>query len=289
MCNVRPVGSRAERYNHVMRLTNPFPGHNPFIEQRWGDFHTTFITGIKDEIQYKLPDQLRARVEETALVSEQGEQPIQTWPDVRIHEKPAPRHPSDRGGVAVMEPAVAGARASMPAVRQLPPDTRTERHIVIVDKTTGGRVVTAIEVVSPWNKWGRSRGRYTQRQTERLPADVSIVEIDLIRDGADVTLARRTPYEDSEHYHVSVWDAAKPEQVLYWGVTLSTPLPEIVIPLRSRDPELKLALQAVYDRCYEMGRYDDVDFDKPLKPAATPDEQQVIDAARACSARSNRA
>lgn len=271
-----------------MRLTNPFPGHNPFIEQRWGDFHTAMINEIKNEMQYALPPALRARVEETAVVEEIGARPVFTRPDVRVFENPG--RPQPGGGVAVAEPParIDDDELDRPILLEREPDARVERHIVILDQTTGGRVVTAIELVSPWNKRGKKgRRRYADRQSERLDAGINIVEIDLIRDGRTVTLVRRSnlPGHIRKRHHVCAWTAARPNWTAYWGVEITRRLPIITIPLRPEDPPLKLALQAVYDRCYEAGRYDDVDLNAPLQPEPTEAERAVVEAARLGKAR----
>lgn len=277
-----------------MRLTNPFPGHNPFIEQRWGDFHTALINEIKNEMQYALPADLRARVEETAVVEEVGARPLFTWPDVRVSENPKRPQPAGGrgGGVAVAEPPPAELieddELDRPILLEREPDSRVERHIVILDKTTGGRIITAIELVSPWNKRGKKgRRRYIDRQSERLDAGINIVEIDLIRGGRTVTLVRHSNLPDHvrRRHHVCAWTAARPTWTAYWGVEITHRLPAVTIPLRPQDPPLRLALQAVYDRCYESGRYDDLDVDARVEPEFTDAERAIVAAAREGRAR----
>lgn len=268
-----------------MRLTNPFPGHNPFIEQRWGDFQTAMINEIRNEMQYALPAALRARVEETAVVEEVGARKVFTWPDVRVSENPRRPQPGGGGGLAVAEPPPAQVQddeLDRPTLLEREPDARVERHIVVRDKTTGGRIISAIELVSPWNKRGKKgRRRYVDRQSERLDAGINIVEIDLIRGGRAVTLVRHSNPAGHvrRRHHVCAWTAARPNWTAYWGVEITRRLPVITIPLRPEDEPLRLALQPVYDRCYESGRYDDVDPSAPLHPEPTEPERAVIEAA----------
>lgn len=274
-----------------MRLTNPFPGHNPFIEQRWGDFHTRFVATLSDTIQYDLPDALRARVEETAVVEEEPRPSLMTWPDVRVYEKPPGRSggaPAGEAAVTVLDPPVESDELDRPTLLEREPDARVERHIVILDKTTGGRIITAIELVSPWNKRGKKgRRRYIDRQPERLDAGINIVEIDLIRGGRTVTLVRHSNLPDPvrRRHHVCAWTAARPTWTAYWGVEITHRLPAVTIPLRPQDPPLRLALQAVYDRCYESGRYDDLDVEARVEPEFTDAERAVVAAAREGRAR----
>jgi len=55
--------------------------------------------------------------------------------------------------------------------------------------------------------------------------------------------------------------------------TVRQPLPTLPVPLKAPDPDLSLALQAVFDVTYERGRYDrSVDYREalavPLRPEA---------------------
>src|SRR5438093_5157102 len=63
-------------------------------------------------------------------------------------------------------------------------DPATEGYIEIIDASSGGRVVTVIEVLSPANKVaGDGQEKYLQKRQELRDAKVSLVEIDLIRAG----------------------------------------------------------------------------------------------------------
>ena len=46
----------------MLRMTtkNPFPGMNPFFEQRWQDAHTMLIAYMRDALQERLPGDLVA-------------------------------------------------------------------------------------------------------------------------------------------------------------------------------------------------------------------------------------
>jgi hypothetical protein len=69
--------------------------------------------------------------------------------------------------------------------------------------TSRNRVVTAIEVLSPWNKRaGRLNKDYRRKLDDYARAEVSVVEIDLLRSSRsrlqvgpdDVPAERATPY-----------------------------------------------------------------------------------------------
>jgi hypothetical protein len=52
-----------------MTTRNPFPGMNPFFEQRWRDAHTTLITYSRDALQEHLPPDLVAVTEEEVVAT----------------------------------------------------------------------------------------------------------------------------------------------------------------------------------------------------------------------------
>jgi len=90
-----------------------------------------------------------------------------------------------------------------PCVSELDDEPRTHRHLVIVDLSERGRVVTLIEVLSPANKVGLDGPvNYVRKQREYLDAGINLVEIDLVREGDFVLAAPqgrippayRTPY-----------------------------------------------------------------------------------------------
>lgn len=55
-------------------------------------------------------------------------------------------------------------------------------------------------------------------------------------------------------------------------------LPAIRIPLRPTDPDVPLDLQALIDRCYENGRYDDLDYTREPDPPLDPPDAEWAEA-----------
>jgi len=91
-------------------------------------------------------------------------------------------------------------------------EPRTERHIEIIDAGNGGRVVTAIEFLSPANKVGvDGRLAYKPKQREYLEGGVNLVEIDLVREGEHVLAVpqERIPSDYRTPYLVCVRRAAR--------------------------------------------------------------------------------
>jgi hypothetical protein len=45
-------------------MKSPFPGMDPYLEEHWGDVHTSMTTYARDQLAGQVPADLRVRVEE---------------------------------------------------------------------------------------------------------------------------------------------------------------------------------------------------------------------------------
>jgi hypothetical protein len=256
---------------------NPFPGMNPYLERRWGDVHASLATYARDLIQDQLPDDLRARMQERVFVETTDEvllNPRQGFsPDVHVFERPG------SGGAARDAGAVATAEETEPMIIRLPDVEVIESYVEIIDVASGGRVVTTIEFVSRSNKRpGPGRTKYLKKRRETIRAGANVVEIDLLRAGKPVTLA--TPTVVGRRwavYHASVFRAIAPDQIEYYARTLRSKLPNVKIPLRKKDKDVRLDVQALIDEAYRKGRYDDIDYREPLDPALAADDANWVE------------
>ena len=124
-------------------MKSPFPGMDPYLEQRWGDLHASLITYIRDALQPLLGPDLRARMEERVYVESIASESRQFAPDVSVLELPN----KTRGGGAATA-LVEGIDVAEPLLVQVHLEV-TERFLQIIDVRTGGRVITTIEVLSP--------------------------------------------------------------------------------------------------------------------------------------------
>ncbi len=246
-------------------MPSPFPGMDPWLEQHWGDVHTRLVTYCSDHLQGALPRDLRARVEERVFLEWEEESEStgrQVVPDVRIVEYPR-SGPARTGAVAVLEPK--------PVMRIKPFDEpTTERFIEIRDFSTGGRLITVIEVVSPSNKKrGQSRDSFLRKRVELHEARVSLVEIDLLRGDHSLDLVPRGELRDDYHTPYLVTISREEETCRMYevcSVPLEERLPVLGIPLRPGEPDALLDLQAVLNDAYDRGGYDIIDYRKPPKP-----------------------
>jgi hypothetical protein len=258
-------------------MKSPFPGVDPYLERHWGDVHQRFITYVCDVIQPRLPDDLRARMQERVYIEIPEVRRGEYYSDVRVVERPS-LSPLTGSATAVAEPpsATEGNGECAPAepiLIHVDIEPTTESFIEIIDVKSGHRVVTAVEVLSPTNKRPAEGQRlYLKKRHDFKLAGVNTVEIDLLR-GGDRTLMVPQALVPAAHrtaYQVCVWRAAEHDTFAVYPITLRERLPVIKVPLRPTDQDVLLNLQAILDQCYRNGGYDDIDYrdepDPPLPP-----------------------
>src|SRR5205085_4164835 len=156
---------------------SPFPGMDPWMEHRWADAHARLIIYVANQLQRQLPEPLIASAEEAVSINALGaERPTSVRPDVSVAEAYELRE------AAVAEPPPASDVAKPLLV--LAHDPALDRHVQIIDPSSGNRVITAIEVLSPSNKLpGDGRRAYQSKQHHFVCAGVNLIEIDFVRVG----------------------------------------------------------------------------------------------------------
>lgn len=253
-------------------MSSPFPGMDPYLERHWGDVHTRLMVYASSQLNAQLPADLQARVEEGVGVEIDNEPSRTVYPDVRVVEDE---------GFSSSESAVAAVAVAEPVVVVNPDEPATARHIEIVDVDDGGRVVTAVEVLSPGNKNNRAgRLAYRVKRNEYLEAGVNLVEIDLVRQGKHI-LAVPEELLSERLAHSCRICVTRAEHFNRWEVypaPLRELLPNFRIPLRPSDRDVVLQLQPLIDDCYRDGRYDRTDYSRDAAPPLKGDDAQWADA-----------
>jgi hypothetical protein len=248
-------------------MKSPFPGMDPYLEQFWPDVHASLIIYMRDQLEEQLPGNLIARVEER-VVLETEEDPHAVYPDIKITQRP---------GRGFASAAVAG-RASVikPVIVEYLGEPATETFLNILEAGPGQRLVTVIELLSLANKLtGEGQRQYRQKQQELRDAGVSLVEIDLLRQGRRVlsVAPSRIPHRARTTYQVCVRRGWLPRRFEIYPVPLRRSLPAIGIPLRQTDDDIQLDLQAVLEQAYRKGRYHlTIDYREPPDPPLTGDD-----------------
>lgn len=168
---------------------------------------------------------------------------------------------------------MSGALATTePVLIELRDEPITEAYLEIIDTTSGEKVVTAIELLSPTNKReGDGNDLYVRKQREYRIAKVNQAEIDLTRTGnRDLVFPmNRIPSNHRATYLACIRRGTVPLKIEVYPMPLSQPLPVIAVPLGIGQKDAPLDLQAAVNACYFNGRYGDIDYSQPLRPTLT--------------------
>jgi len=247
-------------------MKSPFPGMDPYLEDHWTDVHASLIVYARDQLKPILPDDLQVHIEGTITVAAEDSGAHRDYkPDVRAYEsKPRAKGRRGNGGTALVEPLYLPLRQ----------EAKVRRLLRIIDMKANGRVVTAIEFLSPWNKLGlEARRAYRLKRKHLRQGKANFVEIDLHRTGPYILLARPNtlPPLEGTAYRACVWRAARPLGVEYYVLHLRNRLPKIRIPLRKADRDVLMELQTLVDEVYERGFAGEIEYTTdpvpPLPPA----------------------
>jgi hypothetical protein len=249
-----------------------FPGMDPYLEvpELWPGFHNSLIVYVRDYLRPLLHPRYIAAIEERVFV--EGPRQREFIPDVLLKQG---RPPHQQGGTAVLD-------ADEELEVQLPGLEMHESYLEILDRHSGQRVVTVLEVLSPANKYaGPGRDSYLAKQQEVLASQAHLIEIDLLRRGPHVLavpewLARQHASYD---YLICVNRAeGLRDRFRLYPRQLRQRLPRIRVPLADGDPDVVLDVQAVVAQTYEAGSYRErLRYDQPCVPALAAEDQLWAD------------
>jgi hypothetical protein len=257
----RLVAAGKVRQTAFMRTRSPFPGIDPYLEKYSRGVHHRLCTYACDALQPQVQPALRAEIDVRFVVEAVARRDHTVYPDVSITERESWRV-REEGGVALeLEPLIV-----------YDDEPAREGFILISESGAGGRLVTAIEFLSPTNKLpGKGQDKYLEKQEEYIEGGVNLVEIDLVRRGEHIiTGYDRIPDSHRTTYQVCVRRANKASTEVY-PVPLQQALPVIRIPLREGDADARLNLQALIEQTYHNGAYGNtIDYTQPPDPPLDP-------------------
>ena len=258
-------------------MPNPFPGMNPYLEDpdRWRGVHNRLITFSAQLIQEALPPGFIADIEERMYVV-RPERSL--YPDVMVSRFPPdplmPRH-GGGGGTTVLETEL--EPHEIPGILTVYPVEMREGFVEIRTGAGWKQVVTVIEILSPSNKASGSEGmqEYLRKQKEVLQSETHLLEIDLLRRGRHVVSAPRKQLlqRGKWDYLICLHRSTEPYQYEFWMNGMRQRLPHLRVPLTEGYPDVLLDLQAVLNRAYEAGPYDQsIDYAQaPTPPLSASD------------------
>ena len=143
------------------------------------------------------------------------------------------------------------------------------------------RVVTVVEMLSPTNLNGKGLDEYLDKRNRLLRGGVNVVEICLVRAGGWRGLVSPVdPPEGASAEYCTLIHTAYGNEGGSWlhPMPLREPLPDVSVPLRRGDLPVKLALQALFDRVYDVGRYRlTVQYDREPEPPLSAEDAAWAD------------
>jgi hypothetical protein len=233
-------------------MPSPFPGMDPYIEsQKWEDFHTSFVSAIRDALvpfvrpKYVVDVEKRVYLERIdPTVSAQS-----LVADAAIYHRFDHMNSNDHGATAVLrEPSI------KPKVCTIPYFEEHRETFITIRRGSPSEVVTVIELLSPTNKKKGTVGReqYLEKVHALMKTRASLVELDLLRGGERSTVSDPP---SGDYFALVSKPAPRPLAEVYaWA--WRDQLPRILIPLSVEDPDVALDLQAVFDLVYDRAGYD---------------------------------
>jgi hypothetical protein len=243
---------------------------DPFIEgQAWQDFHTTFLTVIRETLMPRVRPRYIVRVEQHVYLALGDAAPDRVIePDLAVLR-------GDAGLPASGGSAEAATITMAPAIHTVPLPRRQHQAFLTIRSRESQDVVTVLELLSPLNKAaGAGRDKYLARRAKVFLTPANLVELDLLRSGQ--RLPTREPLEPADFYAFVCRRNELPRvEVYYW--TLRDRLPTIPVPLGDEDPDVPLDLQQAFTTTYDRAGYDyALDYRLPIEPPLEPPRSEWV-------------
>lgn len=255
-------------------MPSPFPGMDPYLEDKtiWPGFHQLLAGEIMALLNPLIGPRYYADVEVQTILEEVSIAATHTiYPDTGILERldpPLPGPISTRVAEAIIAP-------DAPIHRMAIIGTQVKLRTVKVFITETNQLVTAIELLSPYNKrHGGGLNEYRQKRFRLLRSPVHFVELDLLRGGERPGPEVEEPPLNCD-YVLLVNRAFRGDGRMsdIWPVALNEPLPLLPIPLLPPDGDVVLDLGTAVRSVYTKAGYDwRIEYHKPIPPPALRSE-----------------
>lgn len=253
-------------------MASPFPRMDPYLEnpELWAEVHHRLIVALAElfgEIADNLAPALRPKYRvaiEKRVYSTMGEDSLLIGiPDVAVLGNSAAQQTQPTATLPV--------RHKMPVQIALPMPEEVQEGYLEIREVQTGRVITAIEVLSPKNKRsGEGRVAYEKKRQQVLASASHLIEIDLLHGG------RAMPPLDEladKPYSILVSRAERRPQADLYLFGLREEIPIFPVPLTATDVEPQLDLQVLLSEIYERAGFDlAIDYSKPAVPALSPED-----------------
>ncbi len=246
-------------------MESPFPGMDPFLEapNYWRSFHHHLPEELMTQLNQKLSARYFAEVEVYTPLEVQKElgivDNVGIYPDAAVVEMRPQRQAS----------MIAVAIPTAPIEREVLIAGEVKLRMVYVRETDSKRLVTAIEVLSPYNKRGNGLDEYQRKRERLLDSAVHLIEIDLLRGGERPGWEVQEPPLDTD-YVLLVNRATGGRRISeIWPVAINEPLPTLPVPLLPPDPDTLLDMGEVVAEIYRRAVYGRrIDYSQPIPSPA---------------------
>ena len=278
--------------------TNPFPGMNPYLEERglWPDVHTTLIVGLRNQLARQLRPEYRVSAEERTYVltdpDGSGDGDVRgngsgggarIGNGLRVPDVAVLTGVGARVGAGVAVAAAAGGSDLRFPAPEISPDALTvqlpftdlfkERYIE-VRRVSNRELVAVIELLSPTNKTSKGWEEYLAKRAAILSSPTHLVEIDLLRAGRRMPVIGAVP---DTHYRILVANAHRTEPIAtLYAFGIRDAIPDFVLPLAQADEGIAINLNPVINDAYANSGYDlDIDYAQDLQEPPLSDDDRV--------------
>ena len=231
-------------------MPSPFPGMDPYLEHPWiwPGVHNRLIVAIGDAIVAQVRPRYYVDIEQRVYVGEIDDPKSPRIPDISVIST------SNNGGIEPGFRQKGLPNATVITVELPVPDEIRETYLEVRD-TQDGKLVTALEILSPTNKRpGRGRELYERKRREILGTSTNLVEIDLLRAGEPMLFFYANGAISSDYRILVRRDGRSTATLHAFGVRHAIPL--IELPLRRDDFEPVIDVGKLLHDMYDRSGYD---------------------------------
>ena len=268
-------------------MSTPFPGMDPYLERPnlWHGVHNRLIAALADLLGPLLRPRYFVAVEEYSYLADPMALGFATVPDIGVAGPYSAQSWTERS-----LRMASGAQVAEPQTIELPMPERIRHTYLEIQDVTGDnaaemwlpgasdgiKVVTLLEILSPWNKSGRDgRVQYERKRQQVLASYTNLVEIDLLRTGQRMVQTTMHDYD----YSILVSPSTLRPRAQFYAFTVRQPIPTFRLPLLPDDDAPVIDLNEVLHNLYERAAYDlRIDYRNDPVPALDSEDAAWIDA-----------
>lgn len=241
-------------------MPTPFPGMDPYLERPnlWTNVHNSLITALRDFLAPQLRPRYFVAVQERAYLDEPGGIGFVNVPDAAVvgPYRSAPVQVREQTFVAespltIDLPMPVRVRETYLEIQEIGEDAAV--GTTLNGEQTSDRVITLLEILSPWNKRpGKGRREYLHKRGKILNSFTNLVEIDLLRSGERMNPVSTLHYD----YSILVSRAATRPRAALYAFTVRQPIPAFHLPLQVEDEEPLVDVNELLHALYDRAGYD---------------------------------